>query len=128
MKLEGEDANDVNGDVQGTDGASDAEADINVETPCDKRDDNNMQLKRKLTDESESRTAKKANKRKTWSEKEKCAVKRQFSLFLRTHKLPGKSECEAAKRKEPILLDRPWSQIKFCIKNMITSETRKLKT
>ena len=61
-----------------------------------------------------------------WTSEEKAAVERRLGKFLRLERLPGKADCEEAKRKEPVLHRRPWSQIKFCIKNTKTSEIRKL--
>ena len=56
---------------------------------------------------------------KRWSDPEKQAVERQLGKFLRERKLPGKADCESAKKKEPCLRNRPWEQLKYFIKNNI---------
>jgi hypothetical protein len=63
--------------------------------------------------------------RKKWSDAEKQAVERQLGKFLRIKKLPGKSDCENARRNEPSLQGRPWTQLKFYIKNSIPSTLKK---
>ena len=57
--------------------------------------------------------------RRTWSTAEKEAVKRQLGKYFRLKKVPGKADCEMAKRNEPILHERAWNQIKFYVKNNI---------
>ncbi|KAL8608782.1 hypothetical protein ACOMHN_065519 [Nucella lapillus] len=57
--------------------------------------------------------------RRTWSTAEKGAVKRQLAKYFRLKKLPGKADCEAAKRNEPTLQGKSWTQIKFYVKNNI---------
>jgi hypothetical protein len=69
-------------------------------------------------------TCKKSAKR-SWSENEKAGVNRQLKKYFYTEKLPGKFEIEEARRKEPVLLNRPWVQIKSYIKNVKTSQKRK---
>lgn len=69
-------------------------------------------------------TGKSAN-RKPWSSSEKEAVKRQLGKYFAVEKLPGKNEIETAIKKEPVLRNRPWAQIKFFIKNTKCSMSRK---
>ena len=61
----------------------------------------------------------KTGERRTWSTAEKEAVKRQLGKYFRLKKIPGKVDCETAKRNEPTLHGRSWTQIKFCVKNNI---------
>ncbi|KAL4223220.1 M-phase phosphoprotein 8 [Mactra antiquata] len=59
----------------------------------------------------------KTSTRKPWSEEESAAVERQLGTFFYKNKLPGKHAIVEAQRKEPVINGRPWSQIKFYIKN-----------
>ena len=61
----------------------------------------------------------KTGERRTWSTAEKEAVKRQLGKYFRLKKIPGKADCETAKRNEPTLHGRSWTQIKFYVKNSI---------
>ena len=61
----------------------------------------------------------KTGERRTWSTAEKEAAKRQLGKYFRLKKIPGKADCETAKRNEPTLHGRSWTQIKFYVKNNI---------
>ncbi|KAL8589911.1 hypothetical protein ACOMHN_023998 [Nucella lapillus] len=69
---------------------------------------------------------KKSNPKRKWHPDEKAGVEDCLSKFIRTETLPGKRHCEEAKRKDPRLSTRHWSQIKFCVKNLIAANKRKL--
>ncbi|KAL8619434.1 hypothetical protein ACOMHN_011785 [Nucella lapillus] len=71
------------------------------------------------TDSEPGAKRRKTCERRTWSTAEKGAVKRQLAKYFRLKKLPGKADCEAAKRNEPTLQGRSWTQIKFYVKNNI---------
>ncbi|KAG7465900.1 hypothetical protein MATL_G00159130 [Megalops atlanticus] len=69
----------------------------------------------------------KAVKRRKWEDTEVKAVEKHLGKFIRTHKVPGKSDCEACICAEPhALRDRDWSSVKFFVKNRITALKRKL--
>lgn len=70
--------------------------------------------------------AKKTSTKKGWKAEEKAAVERQLGKFFTLSRLPGKFECQEAIQKEPALRNRPWSQIKFFIKNCKVSQRNKL--
>ncbi|KAL4234518.1 hypothetical protein ACF0H5_006161 [Mactra antiquata] len=63
--------------------------------------------------------------KKPWSEEECAAVCRQLGTFLYVEKLPGKYQITEAQKKEPLLMLRPWTQIKFFIKNKKNSYEKK---
>ena len=65
-------------------------------------------------------------KRTPWTEEERSAVRRQLEKFFSLDRLPGKHEILEAQRKEAILQRRPWTQIKFFIKNEKVALKRKL--
>ena len=69
---------------------------------------------------------KKAQKRKMWSVEEQAAVERQLGKYLHTSKLPDKHEIEESRKKEPVLLNRPWQQVKSYIKICKVSMQRRL--
>ena len=66
--------------------------------------------------------SKKQMVKKSWSAEEKAAIDVTLAKFFVQEKLPGKSEILDAQRKKPILLLRPWQQIKFFIKNKKNSK------
>lgn len=66
-----------------------------------------------------------SGKRKMWTENEHAAAKRQLGKYFFIEKLPGKHEIEEARKKEPLLCNRPWIQIKSFIKNAKVSMKRK---
>lgn len=68
----------------------------------------------------------KDSKRVPWNEEEKSAVCRQLKKFFGIEKLPGKCDIVEAQKKEPVLMQRPWSQIKYYIKNTKVSSRRKI--
>jgi hypothetical protein len=53
-------------------------------------------------------------------------VCRQLGTFLYVEKLPGKYQITEAQKKEPLLMLRPWTQIKFFIKNKKIAMKRKM--
>ncbi|GFR87870.1 hypothetical protein ElyMa_006087600 [Elysia marginata] len=59
--------------------------------------------------------------KRSWSEEERAAINRTLLKFFTLNRLPGKNEILDVQRKEPILQQRPWQQIKFFIKNMKNS-------
>ncbi|KAK7111111.1 hypothetical protein V1264_010797 [Littorina saxatilis] len=88
------------------------------------------QVKRKKTEEPTASSVKKEKKgreRKKWSSEEIKAVSQNLAKFINTETLPGKSDCLLAQKKSLILMKREWTQIKFCVKNMIAAEKRKLR-
>lgn len=58
------------------------------------------------------RSMKHSSTRKSWNENEQAAVKRQLEKYFFMEKLPGKHQIEEARKREPLLLARPWVQIK----------------
>ena len=70
--------------------------------------------------------SKTSSKRSVWTTEEKNAVKRQLGKFFAMSKLPGKGDIEAAKREEPVLFSRPWTQIKFFIRNYKISKANQI--
>ena len=60
--------------------------------------------------------------KKPWSAEEKAAIDVTLAKFFMQEKLPGKCEILDAQRKKPILLLRPWQQIKFFIRNKKSSK------
>ena len=62
-----------------------------------------------------------------WSNDEKLAVMKEFATQIRMLKVPGKNECERAKSNAPILLPRSWKNIKYYVKNIITSNRRRVR-
>ena len=62
------------------------------------------------------------SKKMPWTTAEKSAVQHFFLTNIRMNQVPGKAECEAAKSAEPELVNRTWQNIKFCVKNVITSK------
>ncbi|XP_033747261.1 uncharacterized protein LOC117332456 [Pecten maximus] len=55
--------------------------------------------------------------RKPWTSSEKAAVKRQLGNHLLLKTLPGKANCEEVLRKEHVLHERTWKQLKDYIRN-----------
>jgi hypothetical protein len=62
--------------------------------------------------------------KKPWTVAEKDALFANFVDNIRSRKVPGKKECEAALRKYPVLASREWQHIKFAVKNIISTEKR----
>lgn len=58
----------------------------------------------------------------SWSAEEKDAVYTFFAKLIKTRSAaPGKSQCEKAQQEFPILQNRSWSSIKFCVKNIVAT-------
>lgn len=55
--------------------------------------------------------------RKEWSSDEKSVVEQEFGSYFYLTRLPGKSDIEKVIRRQPVLSNRPWKQIKYFIKN-----------
>jgi len=62
--------------------------------------------------------------KKPWSAAEKSALFEHFRSNVRERKVPGKNDCENAKKRFPILSSRSWKVIKFAVKNIITKEKK----
>lgn len=80
---------------------------------------------KKLKKKSAKKSQKATTPRKLWTADEHAAVKRQLDRYFYLEKLPGKHEIEEARKREPLLLNRPWMQIKSFIKNTKLSMKRK---
>ncbi|RVE63373.1 hypothetical protein OJAV_G00135680 [Oryzias javanicus] len=67
------------------------------------------------------------NKKKTpWTQTEIQAVDRQMSTFIRSCRVPGKTDCEKCLASEPeALKHRDWQHLKFYVYNRITAYKRK---
>jgi len=60
-----------------------------------------------------------------WSSDEKEAVLTAMSTHIKKGSVPGKKECEQARASSNgILACRTWRQIKYCVKNTITTSRR----
>ncbi|XP_070177561.1 uncharacterized protein [Littorina saxatilis] len=79
-----------------------------------------------VTRPGHSEEGKKGCIRKKWSAEERKAIGLNLTKFIATETLPGKADCLEVQQKCPILRNRKWTQIKFCVKNMIVAERRKL--
>lgn len=67
------------------------------------------------------------NKRRKWTGDEVKAVERHMFDFITSHKVPGKTSCDACLHAEPVALkDRDWLSIKNYIHNRITTLKRKM--
>ena len=53
------------------------------------------------------------SKRKTCTEDEKQAVRRQLGKFLDLDRLPGKHNIIEAQRKEVVIQNKPWTHMKL---------------
>ncbi|KAL4221113.1 hypothetical protein ACF0H5_019373 [Mactra antiquata] len=79
----------------------------------------------KVAKHSSGKKTKAARTRRKWTQEEEAAVKRQLNKYFFLNQLPGKCEIEEARKLEPVLLNRPWIQIKSFIKNKKVSMKRK---
>eukprot|EP00105_Crassostrea_gigas_P014934 XP_011431779.1 PREDICTED: uncharacterized protein LOC105331337 [Crassostrea gigas] len=81
-----------------------------------------------LMEPSSSRTSggrKRASvQRHTWTAVEKASLERQFNNFIKLGKTPGQLDCLNAIRKEKALSGFTWRNVKFAVKNIITSRLR----
>ena len=59
-----------------------------------------------------------------WTKGERDALERHFRNHIRIQRVPGKLECDAAKKAEPQLAARTWQNIKFAVKNAITKNIK----
>ncbi|XP_061191604.1 uncharacterized protein LOC133199782 [Saccostrea echinata] len=60
--------------------------------------------------------------RHQWTKDEKAALLRNFKQAISLQKTPGQLDCLNAIRKEPCLATFNWKQVKFAVKNLITSK------
>lgn len=67
------------------------------------------------------------NTRHQWTQDEKAALLRKFKKPISLGKTPGQLDCLNAIRQETCLAKFTWKQIKFAVKNIITSERRQVK-
>ncbi|KAL6480299.1 hypothetical protein MHYP_G00113320 [Metynnis hypsauchen] len=68
-------------------------------------------------------------KRKKWETSEVKAVEKHLNRFIKTCTVPGKKDCEACIKAEPLAFkDRDWLSVKFFVKNRITALKRKIST
>jgi hypothetical protein len=68
-----------------------------------------------------------AFKKLLWSNEEKSAVFFHLDLYIKCGKVPGKAACvEAIQNSNGILNSRSWEQIKFCVKNILSSTQRSI--
>lgn len=66
-------------------------------------------------------------KKKKWETSEVKAVEKHLDRFIKTCTVPGKKDCEACIKAEPVALkDRDWLSVKFFVKNRITALKRKM--
>ncbi|KAL6467410.1 hypothetical protein MHYP_G00252140 [Metynnis hypsauchen] len=66
-------------------------------------------------------------KRKKWETSEVKAVEKHLNRFIKTCTVPGKKDCEACIKAEPLAFkDRDWLSVKFFVKNRITALKRKM--
>ncbi|KAL7841057.1 hypothetical protein SRHO_G00247480 [Serrasalmus rhombeus] len=66
-------------------------------------------------------------KRKKWETSEVKAVEKHLNRFIKTCTVPGKKDCEACIKAEPVAFkDRDWLSVKFFVKNRITALKRKM--
>lgn len=61
---------------------------------------------------------KKAASRRPWIQQEKAFLRSHFSQHIGLCTLPGKSQCEEAKRLCPLLASREWHHIKFAVRTL----------
>ncbi|XP_077868022.1 uncharacterized protein LOC102806102 [Saccoglossus kowalevskii] len=84
--------------------------------------------KKKATDQKKRKVL---GVRVPWSAKEKAAVQKYFKTHILSDKIPRAHECEDARKQYPILCDRSWRCIKYCVYNMLScikNNRRKQKT
>lgn len=62
-----------------------------------------------------------------WTPTEKGALKKLFRRNIIQGKTPCQLECLNAMKKESCLAKFPWKQIKFAVKNLITTQKRENK-
>lgn len=60
-----------------------------------------------------------------WSLEEKNAVLRHFTSHISLAKIPKKDEAEECLKKEKMLQERTWRNIKDFVRNTITSRKKK---
>lgn len=65
--------------------------------------------------------------RHQWTSTEKGALKKLFRRNIIQEKTPCQLECLNAIKKESCLAKFPWKQIKFAVKNLITTQKRENK-
>lgn len=57
---------------------------------------------------------------KAWTKEEKDEVFKYLGAFVKNEKLPGKRDCEnCMKQSEGVLVNRDWTAVKNCVKNII---------
>lgn len=60
-----------------------------------------------------------------WSVEEKEVVLAAFGMHIKKGTLPGMKDCEKLKASSgSVLANRPWRDIKYCVKNIITASRR----
>ena len=57
--------------------------------------------------------------RKKWRAEEHEVVLQHFEKDIRLLRVPGKRDCELCKKKNPLLQNRTWSDIKFHVYNRV---------
>ncbi|XP_070576783.1 uncharacterized protein [Ptychodera flava] len=61
-----------------------------------------------------------------WTVEEHETVMKHFQKEIRLLKLPGKTDCEACKKKYPVLFAKSWSDIKYHVYNKIKQRKAKV--
>ncbi|XP_062313543.1 M-phase phosphoprotein 8 isoform X2 [Osmerus eperlanus] len=65
------------------------------------------------------------HKKRTWSDEEQAAVKRQLAASIAEMTVPGKRECDACIDAEPVLQSRTWKDIKNYVHNTLQTIRKK---
>lgn len=103
----------------------DCNKDDKDDSDYDPSSDSDDQVVVKLKKQKMSRKESALNRR-PWSFAEDSAVRAFFQLEIRNGKNIGKAEALKCKSANPSLANREWKDIKFKVKNLITSTNRAL--
>lgn len=61
-----------------------------------------------------------------WQSEERAAVERQLAGFLKLNQVPRKGDALKAIAAEPCLGKRSWTDIKFCVYNMLQKQRKEI--
>lgn len=65
--------------------------------------------------------------RHKWTNEEKGALRNYFKKYLAQGRTPGQLDCLGAIKKESCLKKFSWRQVKYAVKNLNATESRRMK-
>ncbi|XP_058262888.1 uncharacterized protein LOC131363913 isoform X1 [Hemibagrus wyckioides] len=122
-------SSDFSRDLSGTENESDDDlgADLHLEPSPKQAHETSADQAAEPTSSTSVPKGVKVIKKKKWETSEVKAVEKHLDRFIKTCTVPGKKDCEACIKAEPVALkDRDWLSVKFFVKNRITALKRKM--